>query len=132
VTGIGLILAGSIYYTWVKEQEMGQKAKGGPTEAGRESRIRLGHLGARDHDRQQETHSLVLKVSDHNNNEEEEEEEDDGRQINGLGRPYHDQISPRSGSPSSSPKKHDDDVDNDDDDDDDSRELRKAEKALGI
>ncbi|KAA1099434.1 hypothetical protein PGT21_007379 [Puccinia graminis f. sp. tritici] len=131
VTGIGLILAGSIYYTWVKEQEVGQKAKGGPTEPGRESRIRLGPLGARDHDRQQETHSLVLKVSDHNNDDEDE----DDRQIDGLDRSYHDQISPRSVAPSASPKKDDDDGDDDDDDDDeddDSRELRKAEKALGI
>jgi len=132
ISGIGIILAGSIYYTWVKDQEVMQNKA--PFET---KHIRLGQLGteALDHGRrreeEEEMDSLIVKIDE----EEEEEDDSDHHDDDRHAETYRDDLKPlraHRGDPSSPHSLPGEQDDNDQEEDEDLRELRKAEQALGI
>lgn len=121
VSGIGIILAGSIYYTWVKDQEVMQPKA--PAETKHVRLHQLNRHGA-NHDQREEMDSLIVKIN-------EDEDEDDE-----LGAPsgdYNDRLESRNQTLTPTAKTsplHDED--DDQEEDEDLRELRKAEQALGL
>ncbi|PLW14109.1 hypothetical protein PCANC_12032 [Puccinia coronata f. sp. avenae] len=121
VSGIGIILAGSIYYTWVKDQEVMQPKA--PAETKHVRLHQLNRHGA-NHDQREEMDSLIVKIN-------EDEDEDD--ELGAPGGDYNDRLESRNQTLTPTAKTsplHDED--DDQEEDEDLRELRKAEQALGL
>ncbi|KAH9458893.1 hypothetical protein MJO29_009997 [Puccinia striiformis f. sp. tritici] len=138
VLGIGIILIGSIYYTWIKDQEVHQNNKIQDNTFNSTKNIRLNEMNNDNPEgRAEEMDSLILDID----NDDQDDQEDDDEDQDQRKQTYVDQLSPiitttpqKNSDHNEADDNNDDDEDDEDeeDEDEDMRELRKAEKALGI